>query len=795
MKIKLDNQHDSLAANKAMVQGEHYRFTILTSRLIRVEYSETGVFEDRPSQMVLNRKFEVPEFKVFDKTDRLEIVTEHVSVTYDKQRFSSSGLVFRLRGNYSAYHSIWHYGDAVTDLKGTARTLDLIDGATPLDTGVISRFGFSVIDDSLTSALTEDGWYDQRNSEVDFYYFGYGLEYKTALADYYRLTGPQPLLPRYTLGNWWSRFFPYTEESYIELMEKFYENKIPFSVAVIDMDWHVVDVPEQYGSGWTGYTWNKELFPKPERFLDWLHEHNYKVTLNVHPADGVRPFEVMYQPMAEALGLDSENEEFIEFDVTNRAFLEAYFKFIHHPNEEIGVDFWWVDWQQGSRSVTGVDPLWVLNHYHYHDIQRDGKLGITFSRYSGPGSHRYPIGFSGDTVITWESLDFQPYFTATASNIGYGWWSHDIGGHMHGYRDNELALRWLQYGVFSPITRLHSSSSAFLGKEPWNYPAPYSNIMVEYLRLRHRLVPYLYNMNHKAHQEGLPLVRPMYYEHAKEEDAYAVPNQYYFGDDLLVMPLTEPINRETLRSSFNGWLPSGQWYDLQSGLLYSGDRRLFIHRELETMGLFAKAGTVLPLASIEEFTNDVDNPDVFELLVFTGADGKMELVEDDIEQTLEIDSARTSIEYVQAEHQLTIHPPRGNLAVIPAARSWNIVFYGQKASEAKVTVGDTKQTVEAVFDPINHTTRLKIDVMNISDTVTISLVDARAAEYQEMKILQIINYLQQAQIAYLTKEAIAEIIQTESSLVTKMSKLDSLEVEPKILAPVKEILWTDDSSK
>lgn len=94
---------------------------------------------------------------------------------------------------------------------------------------------------------------------------------------------------------------------------------------------------------------------------------------------------------------------------------------------------------------------------------------MTFSRYAGPGSHRYPIGFSGDTHITWESLDFQPYFTTTATNIGYGWWSHDIGGHMLGYKDDELTARWTQYGIFSPIMRLHSSCSEFNGKEPWRF--------------------------------------------------------------------------------------------------------------------------------------------------------------------------------------------------------------------------------------------------------------------------------------------------------------------------------------
>ena len=128
------------------------------------------------------------------------------------------------------------------------------------------------------------------------------------------------------------------------------------------------------------------------------------------------------------------------------------FKYLHHPNERNGVDFWWIDWQQGSNSkIEGLDPLWMLNHYHYLDNKRNGKRGLILSRYAGIGSHRYPIGFSGDSVISWDSLDFQPYFTANASNVGYGWWSHDIGGHMNGIKDDELATRWVQFGVFSPI--------------------------------------------------------------------------------------------------------------------------------------------------------------------------------------------------------------------------------------------------------------------------------------------------------------------------------------------------------
>ena len=107
--------------------------------------------------------------------------------------------------------------------------------------------------------------------------------------------------------------------------------------------------------------------------------------------------------------------------------------------EKEGVDFWWIDWQQGTKTkIPGLDPLWALNHYHTLDSAKNGSRPLTLSRYSGLGSHRFPLGFSGDTICSWKSLKFQPYFTGSAANAGYTWWSHDIGGHMHGIQDDEL---------------------------------------------------------------------------------------------------------------------------------------------------------------------------------------------------------------------------------------------------------------------------------------------------------------------------------------------------------------------
>jgi Glycosyl hydrolases family 31 len=420
------------------------------------------------------------------------------------------------------------------------------------------------------------------------------------------------------------------------------------------------------------------------------------VTLNVHPADGVRAHEDSYGNMAQALGHDPDAGLPIAFDPTDPQFLQAYLSQVHHPLEAEGVDFWWLDWQSGPISrMAGLDPLWLLDHLHFLDSGRDGgPLGrrpMTFSRYAGPGSHRYPVGFSGDTVVSWQSLAFQPEFTVTASNIGYGWWSHDVGGHMFGAKDDELATRWVQLGVFSPILRLHSTSDPFNSKEPWRFGEVARRVMTHYLRLRHRLLPYLATLAHHAHHDDRPLVEPMYHEYPYEEAAYAVPEQFRFGPALLVAPVTTPRDPLTGCSATTVWLPDGTWVDLLTGLAYRGGRTVVMHRDLDTLPLLARPGTVLPLlpdssveglidggiergiedpAALARRVNDTDPPAAVELWVVAGADGAFTLVEDRDDDAW----AHTDLEYRHNTGEVRVAPVRGAAASVPAVRAVTLLL-------------------------------------------------------------------------------------------------------------------------
>lgn len=636
------------------LRGEHYRITPVAPRVVRLEWSPTGQFEDRPSTFAIHRDLPPQPVRATREGGRLSVVSEHYRLEYDEGPFSTNGLQVQVTGNLSAYHSVWRYGQDLSlpahqegrrrgertrsldgNLGGAARTLDEADGAVPLEPGVNSRYGYALLDDSDSMVFDADGTLQPREADPgtqDLYLFVAGHDHVGAVQDLHALSGPQPLLPRFALGNWWSRFHRYSEESYLQLMDRFSEEKVPLSVAVIDMDWHLTEVDPQHGSGWTGYTWNRELFPDPARFQQELHERGLAVTLNVHPADGVRSFEDAYPEMCRALGREVDGEP-ITFDAADPAFMSAYFEVLHRGLEEQGTDFWWVDWQSGPYSRrAGLDPLWVLNHGHFEDSARDGRRPLTFSRYAGPGSHRYPIGFSGDTVTTWDSLAFQPRFTAAGANIGYGWWSHDIGGHMEGHRDDELTARWVQFGVFSPIMRLHSSNSPFSGKEPWRFGAAAEATMTEHLRLRHRLLPYLHAMNRRAHVEGRSLVEPTYFvDHSPA--AYEHLDQYSFGSELLVAPITRPAARDTGRGAVDVRLPTGRWVDIHTGLAYRGGRSLRLHRDLSSIPVLLRAGGILPLAAETKDPWSQEQMPALQVLVAAGESRSFSLWEEPEEGT------------------------------------------------------------------------------------------------------------------------------------------------------------------
>nr|WP_033376686.1 TIM-barrel domain-containing protein [Alloscardovia criceti] len=766
---------------KRVISGDKWRIGVITNSLLRFEWSDTGVFEDKATQVVVDRNFDDDISIAMTERDGLLIIdTGELYVTYNKKPFSKEGLSVVVKHLNTSQFNTWHYGDAAPgNLRGTTRTLDTIDGRTELEEGILSIDGWAILDDSRSNVVSYEGaspkavfgeenikaggWRiaSRDHAETDFYFFGYAHGYKKAIRDFYKLTGPQPLLPRWALGNWWSRYYAYTQEEYLQLHDRFKQEGIPFTTAVIDMDWHITDIDPKYGYGWTGYTWNKDLYPDHVQLLSDLSERGLKTTLNVHPRDGVRGYEKPYKELAEKVGIDPATDEAVEFDLTNPAFIDGYFD-MHHTLEDEGVDFWWLDWQQGGVTrQPGLDPLWMLNHVHYIDSARDGKWPLTFSRYAGPGSHRYPVGFSGDSIVSWESLQFQPEFTATASNIGFGWWSHDIGGHMMGYRDDELEARWYQYGTFSPINRLHSSNSPFTSKEPWNFRPEVRQAMVEALQLRHRLIPYLYTMNYRAYDAGEPLVQPMYWASPEIAEAYAVPEEFWFGSELVMAPITSPSDKNVAKAKADVWLPSGEWFDFFSGRRYvaKGKGRTFeAWRALNRQPIFARSGAIIPLAQLgaDDHINSVANPEALEIVVFPAAQGEgntFTLVEDNgqYNDARTGKTARTRLSWDGST--FVISAVEGDAQAVPSTRTWTVTLRGVGDLGEKALTG--AEVTAYAYDAENMSASYTLASLPVSSETVLEISGATPAENPVAEDAR--KMLLNTQIAYNMKDAVYRV--------------------------------------
>ena len=621
-----------VADPKAVVTFGNARFTVLTPQLIRMEWSADGKFEDHASMVFINRRLPVPKFDKKITTGpsaSLTIKTGSITLSYAPTgdgHFAHNNLSISFDTDDKL--GVWRPGDTDTgNLMGTTRTLDGALGSKtqqPIEPGLISRSGWTLVDDSARPLFDStdfrflDGekspwpWAMARPANEapgkyqDWYFFGYGHDYKQALGDFVKIAGRIPLPPRFAFGVWWSRYWAYSDQELDQLVKGFRENSTPLDVFVIDMDWHLnkEQLQEQgdvdksgYELGWTGYTWNKVLFPDPDAFLKHLHEQGLKTTMNLHPASGIQPWETAYPAMARAMGIDPATKQYVPFDPTNKKWATNYLDLVLHPMEKQGVDFWWLDWQQQPMmsKIDGLSNTWWLNYLHFTDQQREGKRPLLFHRWGGLGNHRYQIGFSGDTVSVWDSLAFQPWFTATAANVGYAFWSHDIGGHMPGAVDPEIYTRWIQFGIFSPILRTHTTKNPDAERRVWAYPEPFAGVMRSAFQLREAMQPYLYTEARRTYDTGVAFLRPLYYDWPNSAPAYDAKGEYLFGDQLLVAPVVTPADKITGLAAEKVWIPAGEWIEWPTGKRLDGPGQVDRKFSISEIPVYVKTGAIVPM--------------------------------------------------------------------------------------------------------------------------------------------------------------------------------------------------------
>jgi alpha-glucosidase (family GH31 glycosyl hydrolase) len=564
------------------------------------------------------------------------------------------------------------------NLLGTIRSLDMLGAQTlncthnekiavhseglHCEWGLISRDGWALVDDTDNWALTKGAeWWESPNSDdSDWYLFAHGHDYTKAIADYTLVGGRVPLVPRYALGVWFTQWYDFNNANTKALVYKFRERSLPLDVYVSDMNWHKKD-----DSG--GWTFDPNLYPYPSDTFGWLHSQGLATAANVHDAKGVGNSDKMFPQMCAAMGLDPGRTTHVPFTMSNKTYAYAVEDVVLKDVAD-EIDFTWINWQQGGQTggMAGgkQNPTMMLNKLRVTSPKRQKgaedqtrKRGMVLSRWGGLGSHRYPVGFSGDVALpgelplSWEKLAYQPYFSLTAANVAYGYWSHDVQGPLE---SPEMYVRWVQWAAYSGVFRLHDRGMSaddcsrdvlekvkpgsrvdILREEtslpdhlgvpskksnesevplcsnvrPWEIgPTRVSEQFYASIRsamvARAELVPYLYTAAREAFAKGLGLLRPMYYEYPEQEEAYwASPNgsfaQYMLGPDLLVSPVTAPREKETNLATRAVWLPpGGSWYEMGTGALLEGGQVLVKGYDLSETPLFVRAGAVVPSMTV-----------------------------------------------------------------------------------------------------------------------------------------------------------------------------------------------------
>ena len=678
------------------------RFTLIDEGTLRLEYAPDGQFVDNKSLMAVVRDYPKTDYQISNTSRQVTVTTSKFRLVYRKGPgpLNEHNLTISSTKRLSVPFT-WKPGMAQKhNLKGTYRTLDGYDGSEyqysnpkhemPLEDGLLATDGWTLIDDSQRLLFDGDAdweWIQERKSAEgaqDWYFMAYGHDYKGALKSYTKFAGKVPLPPRYAFGYWWSRYWSYSDQDFRDLINNFQQLDLPLDVLVIDMDWHPIS-PEA-GGGWTGWDWNERLFPDYKAFLGYLEQQGVKVTMNLHPADGVRPYEKKYEAFMQRLGKnDGKTYEWLGSD---KRYVKALFDTYLHDYMADGVDFWWIDWQQWEkdRRIPSLDNVFWCNYIWFTDMERNGdKRPMLYHRWGGLGNHRYQVGFSGDSFITWKSLKYLPYFNATASNVLYSYWSHDIGGHQSKQYgtplEPQLYTRAMQMGQYLPIIRSHSTKDPSLNKEPWAFDQSTRQRLAQVIRGRYALVPYIYTMARTTFEEGLALCRPLYYDYPEAPEAYDYAEEYLFGDQMLIAPVTSETNPQDGYADVSLWLPEGEWLEYETGEMLQGGKTYQRRFTMDEYPVYVKAGSIIPYFGKLKNLSGTSQPII--LRVFPGADnGAFTLYEDNGEDKhYASEFAVTPLSYVRhANHlQVSIGARQGQYKEMPARRQYSIALPCQKA--------------------------------------------------------------------------------------------------------------------
>lgn len=666
-------------------KGNKYRITVLSDVLLRFEYSETGKFNDYPTIFAINRNFaKKPVFTVKQDEKYINITNDYFILEYSKEKpYIASKLVpdSNLRITLKGTDKLWYFGNPeVKNLKGTTYSFDNKTNIS-LSKGLYNLDGFASIDDTMSPVFISDGTIKKNPSDaLDVYVFIYKNDFQKALDSYFELTGKPSFIPRYALGVCWNKNEDYTEEELKDIISNFNKINIPLSSILLGSKWNL----NKDGKTLSNYKFDNEKYKNLEQTINDIHQKNVFLGVTINPKNGITPYDNGYQSLKTKLNIIKDGV--IPINVYNTVILET---FLNETLTNLNIDFIKIDEITEDKIKT-----FMLIHYIYKNLSKNvQRRGLIFSRNPGIASHRYPTLYSGNTKVSWKTLKYLPYFNITSSNLGISYYSHDIGGYEGGVEDSELYTRYVQFGTYSPVFRFSSKEGRYYKREPWKWDIFTESIVKDYIRIRHRLIPYIYSEMYKYSKDGINLIKPLYLDYEKILDEPLYKNEYHFGKELFVCPITEPKDKVMNRVVHRIYLPEGTWYDFKTGKKFPGGKRYVTFYKDEDYPVYAKSGAIVPMAILDENNlNSVKPPEKMEIQVFPGVSNNYDLYEDDGVTNLYKEGYYivTNIDYNYRKNNYTLilRPTQGKTGIIPDKRDYKIKFRNTKRPEyVKVNVG------------------------------------------------------------------------------------------------------------
>lgn len=750
--------------SKNIIIGTHYRFEVLSPRLIRIEYNKNNSFEDRATSLVVSRNLGDTTFTHTETDVALTITTEYFTLTYIKGNpISGNNIKVLINGTDREWTP---NNKEIRNLGSLSYSLDNLDNTKlKLNKGLYSFDGFVVLDDSKNLVIDNEN-FNNREETTDLYLFVYRSDLGLCLQDYFSLTGYPPMIPRYALGSWWYKNDIYNMYDIDLILKKFNDNHIPISVFLLGNKWH---------SSTESFTFNRSLFDL--NILNaYFKSKTQKFGLTINPELPITPVDPWYNELSKYLKTNKNNLSFLPL---NNNTLNAYLNLVVNNLLQYGIKLFNIDYYNPQDK----QGLFLLNHYHYV-ISNLNERGLILSRNPGIAPHRYPIIYSGRTKVSWDTLKVLPAYNNSASNLGVCWHAHAIGGYYGGIEDDELYIRYIQFGVFNPIFILAGDTGKYYKREPWKWNQIKLSVIKEYMQLRNKLIPYIYNEGYIYHKFGIPIVQPLYYKYPKIYDEPNYVNQYFFGSKIMISPIIKKKNIEMNRVVQRVFIPNGIWYDYTSGKKFIGNKYYVGFYKEEDYPIFIKEGAIIPM-SLDKDTNCPQNMEIQIFPAENGLYGNYELYEDDgynLNPGRNYLITKMNLDKVEYGYKFTIARKEGNLNL--PNRNYLLRFRNMNSPE-NILVKQQNTEEKYPYEIEKNDLIIHINNVNVYNTIEVNIY-GKNLEIETISVIneEIEGILDDLEINTILKEEIDDIIFSELPVNKKrigLRKLRKHGLEPKFI--------------